>query len=73
MLANRPVSTVYRLPSSVYRQLTAYFRSGWAFLIPYLAVYLFYAWLRLPVNPVDGNQWSVVPPLLLLPWDSPVA
>lgn len=51
MLANRPPSTGYRFPSTVYRQLIAYFRSGWAFLIPYLAAYLLYAWLKWPVNP----------------------
>ena len=34
-----------------HRQLVAYFRSGWAFLIPYLAAYLLYAWLKWPVNP----------------------
>ncbi len=35
--------------------LRAYFRSGWAFFIPYLAAYLLYAWLRWPVNPADGG------------------
>jgi|CXWL01.1.fsa_nt_gi hypothetical protein len=34
--------------------LQNYFRSGWAFLIPYLAAYLLYAWLRWPVNPATG-------------------
>ncbi len=34
-------------------RLQNYFRSGWAFLIPYLAAYLIYAWLNLPVNPSD--------------------
>ena len=49
-----------------HRQLVAYFRSGWAFLIPYLAAYLLYAWLKWPVNPVaagsspvDGGQLAV--------------
>jgi hypothetical protein len=44
----------------------SYFRSGWAFLIPYLATYLLYAWLKWPVNPVaagsspvDGGQLAV--------------
>ena len=53
----------------------SYFRSGWAFLIPYLAAYLLYAWLRWPVNPVaagsspvDGGQWAVVPCLLHVYW-----
>lgn len=35
--------------------LRPYFRSGWAFLIPYLAAYLLYAWLKLPVNPSSGD------------------
>ena len=46
--------------------LQNYFRSGWAFLIPYLAAYLLYAWLKWPVNPVaagsspvDGGQLAV--------------
>lgn len=30
--------------------LQSYFRSGWAFLIPYLAAYLLYAWLKWPVH-----------------------
>lgn len=59
--------------------LQAYFRSGWAFLIPYLAAYLLYAWLRWPVNPANGgvevaslslregaNSW--VPCLLYVYW-----
>ena len=56
----------HRPPSTVHRQLVAYFRSGWAFLIPYLAAYLLYAWLKWPVNPVaagsspvDGGQLAV--------------
>ena len=48
--------------------LQTYFRSGWAFLIPYLAVYLLYAWLRWPVNPVAVGQWTVVPCLLYVYW-----
>jgi len=36
--------------------LQIYFRSGWAFLIPYLAAYLLYAWLKWPVNPVDATN-----------------
>jgi hypothetical protein len=35
--------------------LRTYFVSGWAFLIPYLAAYLLYAWLGWPVNPADGG------------------
>ncbi len=52
MISDRPLSTAHRA-------LRSYFRSGWAFLIPYLAAYLLYAWLRLPVNPVDGGQSAV--------------
>jgi hypothetical protein len=48
--------------------LQNYFRSGWAFLIPYLAAYLLYAWLKWPVNPVDGEQWTVIPCLLHVYW-----
>jgi len=42
--------------------LISYFRSGWAFLIPYLAAYLLYAWLKWPVNPTGdtGFQLSVL-------------
>lgn len=36
--------------------LQSYFRSGWAFFIPYLAAYLLYAWLRWPVNPHTGDS-----------------
>jgi hypothetical protein len=32
------------------RKLTAYFLSGWAFFIPYLAVYLLYYWQHWPAN-----------------------
>jgi hypothetical protein len=39
--------------------LRAYFRSGWAFLIPYLAAYLLYAWLKWPVNPAAGGEGLV--------------
>jgi len=39
-----------RFPSPFCRQLTAYFRSGWAFFIPYLAVYLIYHWRQWPAN-----------------------
>jgi hypothetical protein len=60
--------------------LQNYFRSGWAFLIPYLAAYLLYAWLKWPVNPegvvkavsetgpVVSSRSSVVPSLLHLYW-----
>ena len=32
------------------KPLRAYFTSGWAFFIPYLAAYLLYAWLKWPAN-----------------------
>lgn len=64
--------------------LQAYFRSGWAFFMPYLAAYLLYAWLKWPVNPCEvgtentknisvcesvvSGQWSIVPPLLHAYW-----
>jgi hypothetical protein len=35
--------------------LRRYFRSGWAFLIPYLAVYLLYYLQKWPVNAVTGE------------------
>lgn len=48
------------------RQLTSYFRSGWAFFIPYLTVYLVYYWRKWPANAghsgklanrlIDGGQ-----------------
>ncbi len=56
--------------------LRRYFHSGWAFLIPYLAVYLLYYWLKWPVNPpaaagvgssVPGSSFSV-PSLLHVYW-----
>ena len=59
MLLARSLSTTYA---------RNYFRSGWAFLIPYLAVYLLYAWLKWPVNPVDGGRWTVIPCLLHVYW-----
>ena len=40
--------------------LRFYFRSGWAFLIPYLVVYLLYAWLKWPVNPITQGAGSMV-------------
>lgn len=55
--------------------LIAYFRSGWAFLIPYLGAYLLYAWQDWPVNPVAheqslslSNQVSRIPCLLHAYW-----
>jgi len=49
---------------------TAYFRSGWAFLIPYLVVYVAYAWLQWPVNPTDSasGAFPFAPALLHVFW-----
>jgi hypothetical protein len=46
-------------------RLSLYFKSGWAFLIPYLAAYLLYAWLRWPVN---ASPASHRPSLLHVYW-----
>ncbi len=60
-------------------RLIDYFRSGWAFFIPYLAAYLLYAWLKWPVNPASrgggiakeisesGATLTPSPPLSLTP------
>ena len=64
VLTDRPPPTA---PGSNFgAMLQNYFQSGWAFLIPYLAAYLLYAWLKWPVNPVaagsspvDGGQLAV--------------
>ncbi|MBI2515843.1 MAG: hypothetical protein HYV95_02900 [Opitutae bacterium] len=52
-------SSNHRPLSTVNRALRAYFRSGWAFFIPYLAAYLLYAWLKWPVNPATGGEGIV--------------
>ena len=58
----------YPLPTTRYSLLLiSYFRSGWAFLIPYLAAYLLYAWLRWPVNPATDLVPSVPPSSVLRP------
>ena len=57
VLTDRPPPTA---PGSNFgAMLQAYFRSGWAFLIPYLAAYLLYAWLKWPVNPVAAGSSTV--------------
>jgi hypothetical protein len=55
--------------------LRSYFRSGWAFFIPYLAAYLLYAWLKWPVNPTQAGAGGMeqgargwVPCLLHVYW-----
>lgn len=58
--------------------IRAYFYSGWAFFIPYLAAYLLYPWLNWPVNPVGpvatgqslvvDRPWSLGPSHLQAYW-----
>ncbi|RXK55729.1 hypothetical protein ESB00_07550 [Oleiharenicola lentus] len=54
--------------------LPSYFRSGWAFLIPYLVAYLLYAWLKWPVNAgagergIENETGTWVPCLLHVYW-----
>lgn len=57
------------------KRLIAYFYSGWAFFVPYLAAYLLYAWLNWPVNPsanvgvvTGGGSASAAPSLLHVYW-----
>lgn len=71
-----PNGDAYSLPSTRRSLLLiAYFRSGWAFLIPYLIAYLIYALLRWPVNPATAGArsqelgaWIWVPCLLHVYW-----
>jgi hypothetical protein len=58
-------------------QVRRYFSSGWAFLIPYLAVYLLYYLRKWPVNAPTGadgasslelGTWHLVPSLLHVYW-----
>lgn len=55
-------------PPATGEALRAYFRSGWAFLIPYLAAYLLYAWLDWPVNPIAGKPITGDPPPSTVHW-----
>lgn len=48
------------------RHLVAYFRSGWAFLLPYLFLYLAYAWQKWPLGP--GGSGGQPPALLHVFW-----
>lgn len=61
--------TVSRYPQLSLDSLRSYFLSGWAFLIPYLAAYLLYAWLDWSVNPPSSGPQSpatgILPPSLL--------
>ena len=73
MMSTEPASeaTAGVAPKSKSRwapSLTAYFCSGWAFLIPYLIFYLIYAWRKWPVNPTStfSAQLSVLQPPSLL-------
>ena len=47
-------------------QLVKYFQSGWAFLLPYLLLYLLYAWQKWPVNPPALPASTLARPLCLL-------
>lgn len=62
-------------------QLRFYYCSGWAFLIPYLLLYLVYVWQKWPANPTTDGQfpisgdrprstvhWLPIPPLLYVYW-----
>ena len=62
-----------RLMPSLHYVLRRYFASGWAFLIPYLAVYLLYYATDWPVNPASDsesgeNLASAMPSLLHVYW-----
>lgn len=56
------------------RLLLTYFRSGWAFLLPYLPPYLIYWWLKWPVNSIGAGMIRTTPvtcevvPLLHIYW-----
>lgn len=55
MSTSSPISPSTASSTTFNGLLIAYFRSGWAFLIPYLAGYLLAAWLKWPVNAVSGE------------------
>jgi len=69
-----PPSTVHRAappPPSTAAALRAYFYSGWAFLIPYLVVYLLYYWQKWPANsfaPSALGNGGYIPALLHVYW-----
>jgi hypothetical protein len=51
------------------RWLREYFRSGWAFFVPYLASYLVYAWLRWPIHAASSAaRPGFVPALSQVYW-----
>lgn len=63
--------TLTPVPQTAGRILGSYFRSGWAFLVPYVAAYLLYAWLKWPVHFActagdTGHGFQI--PLLHLYW-----
>jgi len=62
---------VHRPPSTASLLLRQYFYSGWAFLIPYLAAYLLYLWLKWPANsfsPSALGNGGYIPALLHVYW-----
>ena len=77
-----PVNGISNGPAPAFAVLLRkYFRSGWAFLIPYLAAYLLFFLLKWPVNPGHPTShrlsaigcsatggWPVVPSLLHVYW-----
>ncbi len=64
-----PVKNLPRYTLTLTTWLRRYFHSGWAFLVPYVAAYLLYWYLRWPVNPRSIDLRSPVfdlqPPCLL--------
>jgi len=74
-MAAAPRTCLPRLPQTWANHckpaLRAYFRSGWAFFIPYLLTYQLYAWMRWPASsgaPSDGIRPSFIPSLLVVYW-----
>lgn len=65
----KPAMKMHRIVIS--EQLCRYFLSGWAFLIPYLLIYLLYYWQKWPTIPgvsIDPHSGKYIPPLLFVLW-----
>jgi len=43
-----------------------YFRSGWAFFVPYFAAYMLYSWMKWPANPAGASSARIFDPPCLL-------